>query len=188
MTPTVRSALFVAFLLVLLFGRQVATHYEIQHFQPYLALCFALAALKPARWLALPFLGYLLSTLFTQGNLGIWALPTLLSFALIALLGRQFRQIRRTSLLLAGSLAGAAVFYLVTNFASWLASPGYAKSWTGLAQALWTGHPGYPPTWSFFRNDALSTLLFTALILVANRLAFPKSLAAEGELTPVAAR
>jgi len=64
--------------------------------------------------------------------------------------------------LVGGGLLGAVIFYLITNFASWLYLP-YAKTLAGLIQALTGGFPGYPPTWEFFRNTLMSGGLFTGL-------------------------
>ena len=71
---------------------------------------------------------------------------------------------RRASFLklLAGSLLGAVLFYLVTNTLSWLQLP-YAKTLLGWFTALTTGLDGLPPTWTFFRNTLRSSGLFTAL-------------------------
>ncbi len=65
--------------------------------------------------------------------------------------------------LLGGALGGAILFYAITNTASWLANPAYARTVGGWLQALTVGMPGFPPTWVFFRNSVLSDLLFTAV-------------------------
>ena len=72
--------------------------------------------------------------------------------------------------LVGGSFVGAAIFYLVTNTVAWLQIPDYARTFAGWMQALWTGLPGYPPTWEFFRNAFLSTGLFTAFFVAAEKL------------------
>ena len=91
----------------------------------------------------------------------------LLNYAVYAALiwfGRRCgKRARFLSLLLAG-LAGAVIFYLVTNTLSWLQDPAYAKTMAGWIQALTIGHPDiHPSTWEFFRNTLLSGGLFTAL-------------------------
>ena len=68
--------------------------------------------------------------------------------------------------LVGGSLLGSAIFYLITNFASWLYLA-YAKTLAGLIQALTGGFPGYPPTWEFFRNTLMSGGLFAGLFVGA---------------------
>jgi hypothetical protein len=63
--------------------------------------------------------------------------------------------------LLNGSLAGALLFYLITNTQSWWTDPFYAKSLAGWWQALTIGHPEFPPTIYFFRNTLFGDLMFT---------------------------
>jgi len=62
-------------------------------------------------------------------------------------------------------LGGSVLFYLVTNTAGWLANPAYARGLSGLWTSLTVGVPGYPPTWMFFRNSAISDLIFAGLVL-----------------------
>lgn len=93
---------------------------------------------------------------------GYMILKTVTYVALIGL-GRCFRPRMAWWKLVGGGLAGALLFYIVTNTAAWLYDPGYPKTLGGLWQALTTGLPGYPPTWTFFRNTLLSGGLFTAL-------------------------
>jgi hypothetical protein len=97
-------------------------------------------------------------------------LVSLLSFAALVGLGRLFNSRMSWLKLTVGGLLGAILFYLITNTASWLNDPGYAKTIAGWIQALTTGLPGYPPTWEFFRNTLLSGGLFTALFVGAMKL------------------
>lgn len=175
-----RTLLILIFAVALLIIREVAAELELYHFQPYIALFFCFAALRKTAWLALPLVAYLASTAIANGGFSAWMLSPLLAYALIVGWGTVFRPKAGAFRLLAGSLGGAAIFYLVTNTASWLAAPGYAKSGAGLLQALTTGLPGYLPTWTFFRNDAVATLLFTAVILLLQR--FPSQKRAEAAL------
>jgi len=90
-----------------------------------------------------------------------------LGFVGIVGLGRLFSRRTHFLKLLGGGLLGAVIFYLITNTASWLYDPGYAKTLAAWFQALTTGLPGLPPTWEFFRNTLLSGGLFTALFVGA---------------------
>ena len=188
MVKGLRSALYVVFVPLLLSFRLFGEDFGLHHFQPYIALFFALAALRKWSWLALSAVGYLVSTIVSThlagGVIQLWIFAPLLAFVLITFWGKCFSQRSGTPSLLAGSLGGAGIFYLVTNFVSWLTIPQYAKSLSGLMQALWTGIPGYPPTWSFFRNDAVAAVLFTAMILVINQLTFTKKEATAPSLSP----
>jgi hypothetical protein len=78
------------------------------------------------------------------------------------------------------------LFYLITNFFSWLSDPGYVKNWAGLVQALTVGLPQYSstPAWMFFRNSLLSDLFFTSLFVMC--LNFSRSAAKAPDRTPLA--
>jgi hypothetical protein len=92
------------------------------------------------------------------------------AFAAIILLGRRFKPSASWLALLGGGLAGALLFYFVTNTASWLLNPLYSKTLLGWIQALTTGTPGWPQTWEFFRNTLMSGGLFTGLFAGAFKL------------------
>ena len=89
------------------------------------------------------------------------------AFAFVGLIGLAISRHPSLKTILPASLAGSVLFYALTNAFSWLSDPGYAKSFTGLIQALTVGLPQYgaTPTWMFFRNSLLSDLLFTLLFV-----------------------
>ena len=58
------------------------------------------------------------------------------------------------------SLLGSVLFFLVTNFGAWLASPLYAQDAAGLVAAYVAGVP-------FFQNTVLGTLFYSALMFGA---------------------
>jgi len=104
-----------------------------------------------------PFAGYLLL------NYAVYALL----IGLGKLVGRKASFFR----LVLGGLAGAVVFYLVTNTLSWLQDTAYTKTIAGWIQALTLGRPDWhPTTWEMFRNTLLSGGLFTALFAAAAKL------------------
>ena len=90
-----------------------------------------------------------------------------LAFAAIIWLGSRFSARNSWLKLLGGGLAGAIIFYFVTNTAAWLQLPEYRKNLAGWIQALTVGTPGWPHTWEFFRNTLLSGGLFTGLFVGA---------------------
>lgn len=78
--------------------------------------------------------------------------------------------------LLLGGLAGAVIFYLVTNTLAWWDNPVYARTLAGWIQALTRGVPDVQPTtWEMFRNTLLSGGLFTALFVGAEKMASAES-------------
>lgn len=87
------------------------------------------------------------------------------ALALAGGIGLWLRARPRVALIMAGSVAGSVIFYLITNAVSWWSLPAYPKTVAGLLQALTTGLPGFPPTWMFFRNTLASDVLFTLLFV-----------------------
>lgn len=74
---------------------------------------------------------------------------------------------------LVGTLAGAVIFYTVTNAFCWLGSPDYPQTAAGLWQAQTVGLPGYLPSWYFFRNALVSDGLYSILFVACLRAAEP---------------
>jgi len=106
----------------------------------------------------------------------MWAVY--LSFGLIVLLGMTLKNRKSISGIIGRSLAGSALFFLITNFAVWLSSVIYPQSFSGLMSCYLAAIP-------FLENSAgslaLNTVmgdlffngvLFSALALAESR--FPK--------------
>jgi len=161
------------------------------NFSAFYALAFCAGAFFPggAKWW-LP-LGTMLVTdlllnvfYYHQTILSGYMLVKLLCFAGLIGLGCLFSARMSWLKLLCGGLLGAVLFYLVTNTASWLYNPEYAKTIAGWIQALTSGTPNYPPTWTFFRNTLLSGGLFTGLFVGALKLTETAESAEEKEEKP----
>ncbi len=142
-----------------------------QNFSAAYALFFCAGAFFPAAlawWLpVLVMLGadVALNVLhYHSAPLGWYMLVNYAGYIVLLGLGRRFGARSSFLKLLAGSLLGAVVFYLLTNTMSWLQLP-YAKTFLGWFTALTKGLDGLPPTWEFFRNTLLSSGLFTALFV-----------------------
>ena len=137
---------------------------------------------RMAWWLPLGtlFLTDLALNCYYQFALGVdafqhYQLLNYIAFAALIALGRLFRSRSSSWLwLLGGGLAGAVLFYLITNTAAWLfnpfGNPEYTKDLNGWIIALTKGTGGYPATWTFFRNTLLSGGLFTGLFAAAMQL------------------
>ena len=63
-----------------------------------------------------------------------------------------------------GAIAGAVLFFLVTNAASWIVLPQYTKDLSGLINSYVAGVP-------FFRGTLMSDLLFTGIFFGSYKLA-----------------
>lgn len=112
---------------------------------------------------------------YQQPVFSSYMLVKTLGFVGIVALGRLFSRNARSWKLLGGSLLGAILFYLITNSASWLFDPGYAKTLLGWIQALTTGLPGLPPTWTFLLKTLMSSALFTGLFVAGMKLTVSES-------------
>jgi len=92
------------------------------------------------------FLGWHSTILFTWG-----------AFAVTALLGWWLRIRPNAGRILAGSLLGSTMFFLVTNFGVWATQTLYPKTLAGLWQCYVAGIP-------FFRNMLVGDLIYTAAL------------------------
>lgn len=102
---------------------------------------------------------------------GFYLLMNYAVYALLIGLGKLSGRKAPFLKLILGGLAGAVIFYVVTNTLSWLQDAAYAKTLAGWIQALTTGRPDWhPTTWEMFRNTLLSGGLFTALFAVSGKL------------------
>jgi hypothetical protein len=147
------------------------------NFSAAYALAFCAGVYLPARmawWLPLSVLlltDVLLNLFYyAESSFSIYMLLQYGGYAVIILLGRQYRTRSSWLALLGGGVLGALLFYLITNTAAWFQNPEYPKTLVGWVQALTLGLPGYPPTWTFFRNTLLSGGLFTGLFVGAMKL------------------
>jgi hypothetical protein len=147
------------------------------NFSAFYGLAFCAGAFFPGvmKWwlpLGTMFVTDILLNLFYYHEpvLNGYMLVKTLSFAGLVGLGCFYSARMPWLKLLAGGLLGAVLFYLITNTASWLYNPEYAKNLAGWLQALTFGTPEHPPTWEFFRNTLMSGGLFTGFFAGAMKL------------------
>lgn len=153
----------------------------LPNFQPLAALffCGALIA-KDWRGWAIPLAAWLVTypaPALLEGNASHLSagvlMVTALAFAATFFIGKSLSG-KHAAVLIAGSVAAALAFHVLTNGAAWIGSPMYPKSPLGLWQSLWAGPVGSPiPSWVFLRNMTAANLLFTAIFLSA-RFALPR--------------
>lgn len=99
------------------------------------------------------------------GGLSFWSVYACI--ALSALLGFGLRGRVTGTRLLGYSLAGSVLFFVVTNFAAWLASPFYPQTGAGLMAAYVAGVPFFK--WTLLGTLAWSALLFGGFELLRRR-------------------
>ncbi len=96
-------------------------------------------------------------TRFVYGYAYTWDhLATIAWYAAAIALGTLLRENARPARVAGAALATSFSFFLISNFAVWLAWSMYPHTLSGLATAYAAGVP-------FFRNDVVSDLLFTAV-------------------------
>jgi hypothetical protein len=152
---------------------------ELPNFSPVMALAFCGGLFLPgvAAWI-IPMAAVVLADLGLSWALGyevsgLWQFVRFAGLAAAVGAGRWLaaRQSFGLGAFLGLLMASGIGFYLVSNAATWLVSPDYAKTLAGFVQAQTTGLPGYAPTWTFLRNALVSDLIFAGLILAVRTLA-----------------
>ena len=146
----------------------------LSNFAPMAAIALCGAAYFPARYkFTVPLVALLISDVVLNMHYGFslfspFVASHYLGFALVGGLGLLLQNRASLKTLLPASFAASLIFYVVTNIVSWAFDPGYVKNFGGLLQALTVGLPAYSatPTWMFFRNSAMSDLLFTGLFVL----------------------
>ena len=89
-----------------------------------------------------------------------------LGFAITVLIGMSIRKKISVGSVVLASLSSAVIFFLITNFSSWLASPYYPQTVAGLVECYAAGLVFFRDTtngFSFFMNDLLGTTFFSAV-------------------------
>jgi hypothetical protein len=112
---------------------------------------------------------------FSQSLIGYYVgfhesmIAVYLSLALISLYGMKFTRKNKLSSVFLGSISGALIFFIITNFSSWLLSPDinnlpYSKDFVGFIRC-------YTEALPFFRNTLLSSIIYSFVIFGAYKLA-----------------
>ena len=152
-----KSKLIISITLVLLgVACRVLPHWW--NFTPIAAIAlFAGFYLGKRYAIILPILTMMISDLFV--GFYQWQLMAVvyLSFCLIGLIANFARKHKNFEVVVASSIVGSFIFFLLTNFAVWQFSPWYAKSLTGLIQAYTLALP-------FFRATLVGDLFYTFIL------------------------
>jgi len=165
------------------------------NFSPLAAVLLCSAAYLPRKYILLAGLGpMVLADLFLNSHYHVplfdpEALARYFCFGLVLLLGYLVRKQQQYKMLFlfAATVMGSILFFVITNTATWVSIPDYAKTFPGWWQALTVGVPGFPPTLLFFRNSLFSDLFFTTLFVITQAV-FSKSRSSITEVAPPVAR
>ena len=174
-TAGFKSIICFALLLVLLgISRYLPLDYpQLFNFTPVLAIFLISGSYikGPLGWFT-PVLSVIITDFTLTQNYGQnlfepFMLATLLSYLLIFMLGRFMGSQRNLLSVATQGIIAALGFHLITCLFAWWANPAYAKSITGIFQAIFLGEPGYAPAYLFLRNSLLSTVLFATALSIA---------------------
>ncbi len=83
-----------------------------------------------------------------------------ISLILIVLVGRKMLKNVNILNVVGASLMASVLFFVITNFNSWIANPAYPQNFMGLMESYTAGIP-------FFRGTLMSNLLFTSVLFFA---------------------
>jgi hypothetical protein len=165
------SLLLVIMLVVF---RLVGSSLELPNFSPLPAfvLCSLIVLRGTQQWM-LPTIAWLLSNPLMNAVQGSplfgWSdasvLLGMLAGAVVVPWAQQKTSFLRTQVAV---VAGAVLFYFVTNTVSFFTMPEfYAFEFHGFVQAQWTGPAGMLPTWIFLRNLVAANMIFTSVFVLA---------------------
>lgn len=146
----------------------------LSNFAPMAAIALCCAVYFPPRWkFSLPLIALFISDVVLNYHYGAslfdaHIIGRYLALALIGCLGLLLQNHASLKTLLPATIGASVVFYVITNFFSWLSDPGYVKNVSDFIQALTVGLAQYSstPSWMFFRNSLLSDLFFTLLFVM----------------------
>jgi hypothetical protein len=126
----------------------------------------------------IPFAAMFLSDLILGFHKDMWAVY--IAFGMTVSIGIMIRKNIKFASVMTAALGSSVIFFLLTNFAAWLASPIYPQTFAGLMQSYVAGlaffnDGGYGI--SFFLNEIAGTLFYSGMFFGAFALArrwFPK--------------
>lgn len=95
----------------------------------------------------------------TDAVIGFYEWPVMFavygSFAVVGMVGWYIRKYKNIHTMIVGALSVSIIFFVVTNFAVWAATPWYPKTLAGLLMSYELAVP-------FFRNMLAGDLVYTA--------------------------
>ena len=136
----------------------------LHNFSPLAAIALCVALAFPL--LALLVSDIILNAHYNYSMFSAAILPRYVALACVGGFGWLLRSNPRTPLVLASSLAGSTLFFVISNTGSWAFDPYYAKTAAGWATAMTSGRADFhPTTLEFFRNTLVSDFAFTLLFM-----------------------
>ncbi len=151
-------------ILFVLIGVSVRMLPHAPNFVPIAAIAlFGGVYLRRKIALILPLAAMIISDIF----LGYYEIELMMavygSFLICVLLGFWLKNHKKWYTILGSSVAGAVLFFLITNFSVWAFTPWYPKTFFGIIQCYLMALP-------FFRNTLLGDLFYVAIFFGAYEL------------------
>ncbi|MEA3478119.1 MAG: DUF6580 family putative transport protein [Bacteroidota bacterium] len=164
---------------VILFGAFMRLIPHWPNFTPIAAMALFGGAYLGRRFLAyaIPILALLLSDMiigFHDSMLAVY-----MAFAITVTIGLLISQKVSAGKVLLASVSSSVIFFMITNFASWMGNPIYPQNFIGLAEAYVAGLVFFNDGSygiSFFMNELLGGLFYNTIFFGAfyfARLRFP---------------
>jgi len=129
------------------------------NFAPIMALALFSGLYLPHRLnVIIPVVAMLISDIF----LGFYSLPIMFSvyasFILATLLGTWLKQHKNITNTVFATIAGSALFFLITNFSVWAFGTMYTHNFAGLIQSYYMALP-------FFRNSLIADMFYVTMFV-----------------------
>lgn len=166
MTNRTSQTGFIFILSVILAGALSRFIPHWPNFTPIAAMALFGGAYLGRKYLAfiIPFAAMFLSDLVLGLHADMWAVY--LAFAITVVIGMFLRNNVKATRVATAAIVSSVIFFLLTNFASWLASPVYPRNFAGLMESYIAGlafinNGSYGI--SFFINEIIGTLFFSGL-------------------------
>jgi len=137
------------------------------NFAPIAAMALFGGAYFTKKWAAflIPLAAMFLTDLFLGFHESMWAVY--LSFTLIVVLGMVMIKQKKTGNIFFASVSASVLFFIITNFGTWISTPYYEKTGSGLAACYTAAIP-------FFHQTLLGDLFFVAILFGLYELAKTK--------------
>jgi len=150
------SDIIIATVLVLI-GASFRLFPHFPNFTPIAAIAlFAGVYLSKKIAILVPILAMIISDIFIGYYEPSLMISVYASFFICVLFGFWLKNHKKWHLFLGGSVMASLVFFLLTNFAVWIFTPWYAKTFFGLAQCYLMAIP-------FLRNTFLGDLSYVVI-------------------------
>ncbi|MEZ5084397.1 MAG: DUF6580 family putative transport protein [Bacteroidales bacterium] len=141
---------------IILFGAMMRLIPHWPNFTPIAAMALFGGATLRKKHLAfvIPFAALLLSDVFLGFHR--WMITVYVSFALVVMIGIMLRNRIKVGTVLLATLSSSLLFFVITNFATWIGTPMYPKNIVGLMECYAAGLP-------FLNNGILGDLFFSTV-------------------------